>query len=110
MSHTVEEQYTIYDERRVRARIRHECDACDLPIEPGHAYMRIGILFDGEWETVKRCLRCQAIHEHLRELGAFFETWPAERLDCGEEYRAHWGNEPPPEIAALAFWRPGEPV
>jgi hypothetical protein len=27
---------------------------------------------------------------------------------CGREYPEEWGEEPPPEIAALAFALPGE--
>lgn len=107
MSHSVEETYAVYDERSPVARKEHRCDACDERIAPGQQYARIGIVFQGEAESVKRCLRCQAIHEYLRDKDPG-ETWPAERLDCGEKYEDHWGEDPPERIAALAFALPRE--
>lgn len=98
------EPVTVYNERRVRARKPHQCSACKEAIRPGHYYMRIGIVFDGSAEALKRCLRCQALHAHLREKCAASEDemWPADRLDCGLTYESEWGDLPP-EIAALAF-------
>lgn len=107
MSHAIEQCYGAYVELFPVARKPHRCHACHEQIGTGQKYARVQIVFEGSAETVKRCLRCQKIHEHLRELdrGAL---WPDERLDCGEEYTEHWGKEPPPEIAALAFALPGE--
>lgn len=102
MSESCDEYYTVYWERRRRARKQHKCCACDEPIAPGHVYMYISYVFDHEAGTYKRCLRCQTIHEHLRTLGGG-DMWPAERLDCGEDYEPHWDRPPPAEIAALAF-------
>jgi hypothetical protein len=31
-------------------------------------------------------------------------------LNCGHEYEERWKESPPPEIAALAFWLPGDPL
>lgn len=107
MSHSIDETYDVYNETSRIARKEHVCAACKETIRIGDRYAIVGIVFDGEAESVKRCLRCQEIHEHLRKLGAY-EMWPAERLDCGEEYKEHWGHEPPPEIAALAFATPEE--
>lgn len=106
MSHCVDETYDVYQEREVRARKRGQCDACDEPIAPGHAYWRISIVFDGSASTVRRCARCQAMRKHLRTRGDG-DTWPAERLDCGQAYEDEWGDVPD-EIAALAFALPGE--
>lgn len=103
MSLYADEQYAVYDERFPRARKEHKCDACGDCIQRGDRYTRVGIVFDGEAYSVIRCLRCQTIHEHLRTLDKSGEMWPDEWLDCGEEYTDHWGKEPPPEIAALAF-------
>ena len=102
MSHSIDERYEVYDEQERKARLAHVCAACQEPIAKGHRYCSVFILFEGRASRVKRCLRCQAIHEHLRELGEG-ETWPAERLDCGEEYEEDWGGPPPEEIAKLAF-------
>jgi hypothetical protein len=108
MSHYAEETYAVYDERARTAAKEHRCDACCETILPGHRYYVIGMVWDGEARSYKRCLRCQRIHVHLRALGYDNELWPDERLDCGETYEAHWGVEPPPEIAALAFATPAE--
>lgn len=107
MSHSIDATYSVYDESFPKARIEHVCSACAETIAVGHRYASVAIVFDGRASRVKRCLRCQAVHEHLREIEPG-EMWPAEKLDCGEEYREHWGKEPPPEIAALAFALPDE--
>lgn len=107
MSHSIDDYYSVYKETETKARKEHQCSACSEPISPNQVYTRVQIVFDKSAETVKRCSRCQAIHIHLREKGRG-DTWPAERLDCGESYRDHWGEEPPEEIAALAFALPGE--
>lgn len=107
MSQWCDEAADVYSERATRARKAHTCAACGEAIAPGHVYTRVSIVFDGTVESLKRCARCQKLHEHLRTLGDH-EMWPAERLDCGEEYAQHWGEDPPPEIAALAFALPGE--
>lgn len=109
MSHAIDETYEVYTELHPIARKPHVCSACEEPIAVGATYTRCTVVWDGKATTYKRCVRCQAIHKHLRAKGEG-ETWPAEKLDCGEEYREHWGKEPPAEIAALAFWRPGDPV
>lgn len=108
MSHYTEETYSVYDESLRRARKEHRCSACREKISAGHSYTRVAIVFDGEAETVKRCARCQAIHLHLRAKGREDGMWPDERLNCGETYRGHWGEDPPEEIAALAFAKQGE--
>lgn len=110
MSHDVydAEPYAVHDEERRVAGKTHRCDACHDPITKGHAYVRFFGVWDGMAESVKRCLRCQKIFEHLVEKGRSSDMFPAQRLDCGETYQDHWGEEPPDEIAALAFALPGE--
>lgn len=107
MSHSCDETYEVYNERNTKARKPHVCDACKRIIRPGDMYTRIGIVFDGEVENVKRCLGCQAAHEHLRTL-APGDMWPDEKLNCGEEYEEHWGGPPPEEIARIPFMTPDE--
>lgn len=105
-----DETYDVYDEKRVTARKEHRCSACNERILPGHRYVRLGVVFDGSAETFKRCERCQAIHQHLRdENPGAGDSWPDEQLACGEEYEEVFGKPPPDTIAALAFWRPGDP-
>jgi len=106
MSHCIDETYNSYVETSPKAAKKHMCDACKETIRVGDHYWRVYILFDGQKETVKRCLRCQKIHEHLREMGKGEDMWPAERLDCGEDYFCEWEEDPPPEIQALAFALP----
>lgn len=110
MSHDCDdaEVFRVYDEHATKARKAHACDACGETIAPSHVYTRVGIVdSDGNAETVKRCAKCQAIHKHLRALGDGM-TWPAEKLDCGEEYESHHGQAPPDLIASLAFMTPEE--
>lgn len=104
-----DETADVYDERRVKARKVHHCVACGERVEPGHIYMRVAIIYDGGVTTLKRCLRCQAIHEHLRDVAPEPEAWPDEDLNCGHDYEeVHGGQPPPPEIAALAFKSGGD--
>lgn len=111
MGYSAEETYDVYDETHPKARKPHKCDACSETIPPGHRYTRVGIVYDGEARTVLRCARCQKIREHLRTLSDRQDPmWPDEELNCGEEYKAHWGREPPPEVAALAFALPKDEV
>jgi hypothetical protein len=100
-----EESYEVYREREITARIAHTCDACREPIRSGHRYWRIFCLFDGTAETIKRCLRCQATHVHLRALciESSEAMWPDERLACGLKYAEEWESEPPEHVAALAL-------
>lgn len=102
MSHVIDDAYDVYTERARVARKEHSCDACAEMIRAGDLYHVVSIVFRGTARSVRRCVRCQQIHLHLREL-APDDMWPNERLACGEEYREHWGSDPPEEIAALAF-------
>lgn len=104
MSHSVDASYDFYHETETVARKERHCDACREGIVPGHRYVRIAWKFDGDFESIGRCLRCQALHLHLRGKGnnCYHTTWPNERLSCGQDYEEEWGPLPP-EIAALAF-------
>ena len=97
----------VWDERLLKARKAHKCTACGETIAKGHRYWRAGALFDGQWNTHKRCLRCKAIFDHLVArvvtTGMYLDEGIAVDLDCGQDYQDAWGEDPPPEIAALAF-------
>jgi hypothetical protein len=104
-------------QRRVRARKEHRCHACKENIERGHLYVRHTLIYAGQVEETIRCLRCDAIYQHLvvihREAnaagGGFDEDqWPDVALNCGHEFTKRWGREPPPELARLAFMTPAE--
>lgn len=108
MSYGFDETYDVYDETHRRARKDHRCDACGEVIPPKAVYTRVFILYDGKGRSLKRCLRCQGIHEHLRTLCRdAIQMWPDERLNCGQRYEDEWG-ECPPEVQAMAFVLPGD--
>ena len=101
-----------YDQTFRTARKSHECHACDETIEPGHRYSVTSGNWDGMWEQFKHCMRChamfEAIHASWRANG-YPNMGVAMDLNCGEDWADLFG-EPPPEVAALAFWLPGEVV
>lgn len=109
MSGYFDERYAVYSETCVTAVKSHDCSACGIAIPKGGRYYRVAWVFNGSAGGVKRCLACQVTHEHLREL-CESEQWPDEKLSCGLDYKEEWDSEPPPEIAALAFWRYGDPL
>jgi predicted RNA-binding Zn-ribbon protein involved in translation (DUF1610 family) len=101
----------VYRETPRTARVAHKCSACREAIAPGHRYTSIAIVFDGEVEALKRCARCQALHEHLRakvRADGERDEWPDERLNCGHTYLDRWECEPPEDVARLAFALPGD--
>jgi hypothetical protein len=107
---------SVWQDRWLTARKPHRCHACRMTIEPGHRYHNTFSVYDGNADTTKRCARCQAIYEHLsKRMRAEPDPWENDEycnptLSCGHEYRERWNEDPPPEIAALAFWLPGDPL
>jgi predicted RNA-binding Zn-ribbon protein involved in translation (DUF1610 family) len=101
------EPCSVFTESIVRARKAHKCHACGETIRAGDKYSSTFLVWEGTAETIKRCARCQTIHLHLRKVRDP-ETYPAERLDCGDDYEDVHGEPPPDDIAALAFALPGE--
>lgn len=102
MSYSADEIYEFYTERMQRAKKQHRCCACNEEIRLKDQYAYISAAFAGEFVTFKRCLRCQAMHNHLRLYGDG-DLWPDERLNCGEEFKRHWGFDPPSDLIKLAF-------
>ncbi len=101
----------VYREDIRCARKGHRCDACRETIRPGDLYCDTFIVFERDPERIRRCLRCGSIfrilfQKMLRETNG--EEQPALRLDCGHTWRARWEEDPPPEIARLAFLTPDE--
>lgn len=95
------------------ARKEHRCHACREKIRPGQKYHYTFVVFDGAPDVTKRCERCQAIFAHLNERickEGDTEEFCDDSLNCGHTYQQRW-DEPPPEwLAALALWRPGDPL
>jgi hypothetical protein len=101
----------VWTESSPVARKEHRCHACGETIRVGDRYRYIFSVFDGDGNTTKRCVRCQAIFEHLSSrMKDDQDEYCNDRLACGHGYRERWEEDPPPEIAALAFWLPGDPV
>jgi predicted RNA-binding Zn-ribbon protein involved in translation (DUF1610 family) len=93
----------VNDERLLRARKEHTCDACNGKIRPGHYYVRHFMRWREGIEVIKRCGRCETLYRALlKHLGD--DEYPDQRLDCGDTWEdANDGQAPPPELAALAF-------
>ena len=105
------EYVKLYDEEERKARKPHRCAACRETIPPKAKYWVISWLWEGRFDGLKRCGRCQKMHAHLlkkcRDNG-YSDEYPDHELNCGHDYTERWGVEPPPEIAALAFALPGD--
>jgi hypothetical protein len=95
----------VWRETKRRARKEHKCSACKETIERTHFYIEHFSLFDGDIDTLKRCIRCETIYQHLRDISDV-DSPPMPRLDCGHKYRDCHSNPCPPEIEALAFALP----
>ena len=111
MSQYCDETADVCHRETRRARKPHQCDACDREIKPGELYCRDAILYDGEWSAVTRCACCELIYQHLSQRirkGGDWDEFCDPELNCGHDYEERWGEEPPPEIAALAFMTPEE--
>lgn len=113
MSEYGDEYAEVYDAEWRKAAKPHTCHACGEIITAGRKYHRTFTVFERVAHSNIRCERCQVIFTHLegriRAAGDYTEYCNSE-LDCGHEYKERWGEEPPPEIAALAFWLPGDPL
>ena len=111
MSQSFDEYCDVWCEANIKARKPHKCMACKETIQPGQTYIKVDSLYDGDWNHVIRCARCQAIWKHLNakeEARGCSYTQPDPTLNCGHSYEEVWKATPPPEIAALAFALPGE--
>ncbi len=104
MSEYCEEYCDLYQEKTIKARKPHVCDACKLAIGKGSFYRRAVTIWEGTAETTKRCGACQVTFSHLVELCRRQNEGysPQARLDCGKSYEEEWGPCPD-EIARLAF-------
>lgn len=92
---------SVCNHRWQRARIEHQCCACEATIKRADLYHVTASLFDGHWTTYRHCACCWAIAEHLWASGA--ESIDIE-LNCGESYDAP--SDDPGH--AIAFMTPAE--
>jgi len=96
-----------------RARKEHRCCACRETIRVGDLYRRTFVVYEREPETFKHCLRCTAMFDAIirAQRGADLDYWErgvAWRLDCGHDWQEMFDDDPPPEVARLAFLTPDE--
>jgi hypothetical protein len=104
---------SVQDDEFRRARKPHKCSACGETVTPGRVYHRTFYVYEGDPNVTIRCERCQALYEHLSDKIAKegdCEEFCDDALNCGHEYEERWEEPPPEAIAALAFWRPGDPL
>ena len=90
------------------ARIEMECYACLEAISPGqtyHSYTKFIVV--SCYSHVAHCLRCWKIIEAIwARAGKGIAV--RLRLDCGETWESAFEEDPPKEVAALAFALPGD--
>lgn len=95
----------VWEETQVTARKAHCCDGCGETIAAAMRYRRTAVLTErgGSWLTWKHCRRCAAMVDALKRHNP--DAFGTETLDlnCGEVW-----DDPPPEVAALAFAMPGD--
>jgi hypothetical protein len=108
MSVAVEGTCDVWEINHRKARKQHECAACHETIPIGHVYANHFSVFEGTAETVKRCMRCELIYQHLCSIEEDPDFSPAQRLDCGHSYEENWCRPPPDHVAKLAFMTPEE--
>lgn len=90
-----------------RARKAHRCSACEETIPRGHVYSYTFGVWDGNPDAIKRCLKCEAIYEHLLDVCDSDEP-PACYLDCGHSYEDVHDEPPPDWLVGVAMSTPGE--
>ena len=104
MSHA-HESADMYRIEHRHARVAHACTACGETIGRGMGYTSIFFVQDREPGTSKQCARCRAIW--LAIAGVTSEPILFD-LDCEHSWRDTFGEDEPPDVAALAFMLPGD--
>lgn len=100
-----DEYADVYHEELRRARKEHRCCACGETVRRGDRYRVTNIVYEGTVDTYKHCLRCFRIlkllaSEHRKR---DTEQVPEIELGCGHSWQEVFEEEPPPEVARLAF-------
>ena len=86
------------------AKNGQKCFACLEVIRPGDRYHLIVQNYEGDLAHFKHCARCWAMCEAIMER-AESVRWD---LNCGTSWQEAFGQEPPDEVARLAFLTPDE--
>jgi len=105
-----------YQSGHVVARVEHGCACCPELIRPGDTHYRASWLYEGKYETFRRCARCHLLylalvklHKERKIVDDFGDLMGVDpELNCGHTFEKIFGHEPPEELARLAFLTPGE--
>jgi hypothetical protein len=108
MSVAIDGVCDVWEINHRKARKEHKCDACQETIPVGHVYANQFSVFEGSAETIKRCMRCEMIYQHLCSIEEDPDFAPSPRLDCGHDYDEVHYRQPPEHVAKLAFMTPEE--
>ena len=83
------ERCDVWEVTQPRARVEHECTECHRQIDRGEPYLRIGALFEGQWDTMRVCQHCQVGADWLTaECGGFCTHGVREDIhEHAQEYR-----------------------
>lgn len=101
------EPLTVENRRYRKARQEHVCCACKEKIRSGDVYRNWFIVFDGDAETYKHCLRCARMYDEIAKRMDCDQA-PDFKLNCGHSWQEVHCDEPPPEVARLAFMSPDD--
>lgn len=90
---------------RHRSRKKRRCSACPEPIRRGDVYVRIFVVHDGTADSYAHCLRCHAVFLAASRRHLELDTDQGVRFDlgCGHDWRSSFDEDPPAELARLAF-------
>lgn len=88
------------------ARKQHQCCDCDTPIMPGQKHYVLKTLFDGRWDTSRRCQRCETVANAL-ERAAYRRLKSAQTKEpwvSTDYHRVPWGELQ----CCLREWKEGD--
>jgi hypothetical protein len=97
-----------YKETWRKARKDHWCCACRETIPRGHLYHYCSFVFDGRGESLKHCARCWEIYLFISDAQDDPRASVNLELNCGMSWKDAFEEDPPEEVAALAFMTPEE--
>lgn len=69
-----EDSATLWNRKKVKARVARKCLCCGLPISPGDSYERTNSLYDGSWTTEWSCALCAAAIETFGKAHRFYPS------------------------------------
>lgn len=98
----------IWEEDIRRSRKDRKCDACSEMIKRGDKYCSTRSLYDGRWNNIDRCARCETMYRVLSfkmpELrDEYYRPVCDPELDCGHTWEDNFKSPPPAVVATLAF-------